>query len=173
MACLFFNFAGPFDFGCCLPAQQMSFVALSAFLPSLLCASFQLAVYCSVFLFFFGRVGVSLPRSLCWFIPGVTGGILCDTWRSSVWSAKCLPSRFGAGVWLQQQPSYFLSVNIVWRSFPWARGSGCLSFDFFVLYFCQVWLQHLSMVFDSWSSCCLLLYPSHHLGSYLNFISWK
>jgi hypothetical protein len=34
-----------------------------------------------------------------------------------------------------------------------------------VFYVLQVWLQHLSKVFDSWSSCCLLLHPSRHLGS--------
>jgi hypothetical protein len=33
-------------------------------------------------------------------------------WRSPVWSAKCLPSRLGAGGW-QQQQSCFLSVR--WR----------------------------------------------------------
>jgi hypothetical protein len=40
--------------------------------------------------------GVSLLTGLCWFIPGVAGGILCDAWHSPVWSAKCLPSRCGA-----------------------------------------------------------------------------
>jgi hypothetical protein len=34
-----------------------------------------------------------------------------------------------------------------------------------VLFFCQVWLQCLSKIFDSWSSRCLLLNSSHHLGS--------
>jgi hypothetical protein len=31
-----------------------------------------------------------------------------------------------------------------------------------VLYLSQVYLQHLSKIPDSWSSCCLCLCPSHH-----------
>jgi hypothetical protein len=54
---------------------------------------------------------VSLPRGLCWFIPGVAGGIPCDAWCLPVWSFECFPSRFGAGVWQQQQPTCFLSVT--------------------------------------------------------------
>jgi hypothetical protein len=83
---------------------------LSATLPLLLYASFQFIVYYSVFLFLFLQ-GVSLPRGLCWFIPGVVGGILHDAWRLPVWSAKYLPSRFGAGVWQQWQLSCFLSIT--------------------------------------------------------------
>jgi hypothetical protein len=49
----------------------------SEFLPLLLCASFQFIVYCSIFFFLAG--GVSLPRGLCWFIPGVSGGIPHDS----------------------------------------------------------------------------------------------
>jgi hypothetical protein len=57
---------------------------------------FSSVVYCSVFLLG-GRAGVSLPRGLNpWFIPGVAGGILHDAWHSPVWSAQCLPGRFGA-----------------------------------------------------------------------------
>jgi hypothetical protein len=53
-------------------------------------------------LFSFVLVGwVSLPRWLCWFIPWVAGGIPHDAWCSPIWSAKCLPSRFGISV-LQQ-----------------------------------------------------------------------
>jgi hypothetical protein len=38
------------------------------------CVSFQFVVYCSVLsFFFFCRRGVSLPRRLCWFIPGWLG----------------------------------------------------------------------------------------------------
>jgi hypothetical protein len=32
-------------------------------------------------------------------------------------------------------------------------------------FFCQVWLQHLSKIFDLWSSRCLLPPSSRHLGS--------
>jgi hypothetical protein len=41
-----------------------------------------------------------------------------------------------------------------------------------VLYFCQVCLQHLRKIWESWSSCCLVLYPNYHLGSCLHE-SWK
>jgi hypothetical protein len=68
---------------------------LSAFLPFLLCASFQLVGFVQVF--FSGEWGVSLPRRLCWFIPGVAGGIPPAAWHSPVWSAKCLAGRFRAG----------------------------------------------------------------------------
>jgi hypothetical protein len=41
-----------------------------------------------------------------------------------------------------------------------------LKFWFFlVLFSCQVWLQHLSKIFDFWSSCCLVLHSSCYLGS--------
>jgi hypothetical protein len=64
----------------------------------------------SIFFFFFAGQGVSLPRGLCWFILVVAGGILCDAWRSPVWSAECLQSRFGASVWQWWEPSCFLGV---------------------------------------------------------------
>jgi hypothetical protein len=96
--------------------------------PPLLCTSFQFLVY-SVFFFFLWGCGVSLPRGLCWFIPRVAVGILCDAWCSPVWSGECLPCRFGAGVsWLQQH-SCFLSVTWHCRRILWARGSGCQGFD--------------------------------------------
>jgi hypothetical protein len=45
------------------------------------------------------------------------------------WSAECLPRGLelasgGVGALL------FPQCNVAWRSFPWARGSGCQSFDF-------------------------------------------
>jgi hypothetical protein len=49
---------------------------LSATPTPLLCVSFQFLIYCSVFCcFIFCGVGgvVSLPRGLCWFIPGLAG----------------------------------------------------------------------------------------------------
>jgi hypothetical protein len=71
--------------------------ALLAIQPPLLYASFLFNLHCSDFLVFFVGQGVSLPRGLCWLIPGVAGGILHDTWHLPVWSAECLPCRFGAG----------------------------------------------------------------------------
>jgi hypothetical protein len=44
---------------------------------------------------------------------------------------------------------------------------------FLVLFFCHVWLQHLSKIFDFWSSCCLLLHSSCHLGASLYFFHLK
>jgi hypothetical protein len=61
------------------------------------------------FSFFVGRA-VSLPRVLCWFIPGVAGGISHGALCSPVLYAECLPSRFGAGVWQWWEPSCFISV---------------------------------------------------------------
>jgi hypothetical protein len=57
--------------------------------------------------FFLGGRVVSLPRGLCLFIPGVAGGILLYVWCSLVWSAKCLPSRFGASIWRCRSPPVF------------------------------------------------------------------
>jgi hypothetical protein len=82
-------------------------------LPALLCVSFQSLVYCSGF--YFG--GVSLPKWLCWFIPGVARGIPHDAWCSPVWSAECLPSRFGVDMWWWREPSSFLSVTCCAEAF--------------------------------------------------------
>jgi hypothetical protein len=73
--------------------------------------SFQCLVYSVFFFLLGGEKKLSLPRGLCWFIPEVAGGILCDSWCSSVWSSECLPSRFGTGVWQRWKPSCFLSVT--------------------------------------------------------------
>jgi hypothetical protein len=96
----------------------------SAFLPLLLCASFQFIVYCSGFFLW-----VSLPRGLCWFIPGVAD-------RNSVWcsvltSLVCWMSP--KQVWSWQLAvavaHLFSQCNMWWRSFLWSRGSVCQSFD--------------------------------------------
>jgi hypothetical protein len=135
-------------------------------LPPLLCVSFQFLVYCSVFwvLFCFCRIGVSVPRGLCWFIPGVDVGILHDDWCSPVG----LPNVSQAG-WSQhlaaQEPSCFLSVTWHGEAFHGLGVQGVEILILLVLYFCQVWLQHLSIIFDLKNSHCLLLCPSHHLGS--------
>jgi hypothetical protein len=47
-------------------------------------------------------------------------------------------------------------------------GFRVLKFRFFlVLFFCEGWLQRFSKIFDLWSSRCLLLHSSCHLGSLL------
>jgi hypothetical protein len=109
--------------------------------------------------------GVSLPRELHWFVLGVARVIPCDAWCSSVG----LPNVFQAGL----EPAsgsmaalQFSHCNMAWRSFLQAKGLGGSKFWFSMLfYFHQVWLQHLSKVLESQSSRCLLLHPSHHLGS--------
>jgi hypothetical protein len=112
---------------------------------------------------------VSALSAVCWFFPG---GWENNAWCLSVWSAVCLPSRFGAGVrW--QQPSCFLSVMWCGDAF---YGLGFRESKFWlslVFYFLQVWLQHLRKVFNSWSSCCLLLYSSCHLRSSLVNLFYK
>jgi hypothetical protein len=67
---------------------------------------------------------VSLSRGLCWFIPGVAGGIQHDAYLLTCWFAECLPSRLelasgGTGALL------FSQCNVAWRSFIEAGGSGC------------------------------------------------
>jgi hypothetical protein len=128
-----------------------------------LCVSFQFLVYCSVF--FYGE-GVSLPRGLCCFYLGVLGEyhvmlglqltcLVCRMSPKKVWS-WCLAA------W---EPSCFLIVT--WHGEAFHR-LGVQDVEIFILLaalFLQVWLQHLSEVLESQSSCCLLLYPSCHLGS--------
>jgi hypothetical protein len=91
------------------PCFPPFFGSLSTTPPPLLCASFQFVVYCSVF--FLQGYGVSLPSGLCWFIPGVTGGVPHDAWHSPVWSVDHLPSMLGVGGWRQWQPTYSLSIT--------------------------------------------------------------
>jgi hypothetical protein len=90
--------------------------------PHLLCCVF---IFSSLFIvqFFFCGVGVSLPSGLCWFIPGVTGGIPCGAWCSPVglWnvSQAGLESVSGsAGALL------FSQCNMAWRIFLQANSSG-------------------------------------------------
>jgi hypothetical protein len=72
---------------------------------------------------------VSLPRGLCWFIPGVAG-------RNSMWhfALTYLVSQMSPKqVWRWQLAAaaalLFSQCNVAWRNFLWARGSGCQSFD--------------------------------------------
>jgi hypothetical protein len=79
--------------------------------------------------FFFAGQGVSLSEGLCWFIPGMAVGTPCDSCCSpvgllNVSQANLEPVSGGMGALL------FSQCNVVWRSFPWARGSQCQSFDY-------------------------------------------
>jgi hypothetical protein len=130
--------------------------------PSL-CVSFQFLVYCSVV--FFCRVGVILPRGLCWFILGVTGGKPHD----ALWSPVGLPNVSQAGLEPLSgglEALLFSQCNVAWRSFPQVGVQDVKVLILLALYFCQVWFQRLSEVLESQSSCCLLLRPNHHHGSF-------
>jgi hypothetical protein len=123
----------------------------------LLCVSFQCLVYCSVF--FVG--GCQSAQGAMQFIVGVAGGKLCGVWCSpvgllNVSQAGLEPVSGGMAALL------FSQCNVVWRSFPSVRGSGCRSFD---SPSATCLFQCLSKILQSQSSCCLLLHPSHHFRS--------
>jgi hypothetical protein len=72
----------------------------------LLYVSFQFLVYCSAFLCVGGSVcpGEGVMLVYPWACFGNTTWCLVLT----CWSAKCLPSRFGAGIWQCRSPPVFL-----------------------------------------------------------------
>jgi hypothetical protein len=85
---------------------------------------FQFLIYYSV-LFLCVGLGSVCPGAMLVY-PGVAVGILHTSICSPV--GLCLPSRLelasgGTGFLL------FSQCNVVWRSFVWAWGSGCQSFD--------------------------------------------
>jgi hypothetical protein len=97
--------------------------------------------------------------------PRVAGGILHDAWHSPVWSAECLPGKFGASIWWWWELSCFISIT--WCGEDLHR-QGVQGIEVLILLgalFLPLWLQCLSKVFYSWSTHCLLLHPSCHLGS--------
>jgi hypothetical protein len=59
--------------------------------------------------FFFCSVGVSLSRSLCWFLPGVAVGIPHATYLLTWWSV--FPKQVWSRHLAAQEPSCFLSVT--------------------------------------------------------------
>jgi hypothetical protein len=59
----------------------------------------------------------------------------------------------------------FSQCNVDWRSFLRAMVSVCQCFDSFGALFLSSVAQSSQQVFDSWSSCYLLLCTSRHLGS--------
>jgi hypothetical protein len=120
--------------------SSLHLCASSSSVP-LLCVSFQFLVYCSVFFVgvFQSAQGVMLAY------PRVSWGNIAWRLVLTCWSAKMSPSRFGASVWWCSSPPVSQS-NVVWRSFPWSRGSGYQSFD---------------------SSCCFIsanVAPASHQG---------
>jgi hypothetical protein len=133
---------------CPSPLLQCTYSTLSP----LLCVSFQFLVYSVVCFVLFCGVGVSLPRGLCWFILGVAGGIPCDAWCSPV-GLLMSPKQVWSLCLARQEPSCFLSVTWCGEAFHGLRIQGVKVSFFLVLYFHQVWHQHLSKIFDLQSSC--------------------
>jgi hypothetical protein len=62
-------------------------------------------------------------------------------------------------------PSFFLNVTCCGEALYGLGVPGDRVLFFLVVFFCQVWLQCLSKIFDLQSSRCLLLPSRHHLGS--------
>jgi hypothetical protein len=60
------------------------------------------------FFFFAGR-GFILSRGLCWFIAGVAGGVPCDAYLLTCWSAS--PKQVWRWCLVSWEPSCFLSVT--------------------------------------------------------------
>jgi hypothetical protein len=81
--------------------------------PSATCPFLFLIHYSGFFCLFvcFLHGGDPSVQGLCWFIPGVVGGIPCDDYLLTCWSARCLPSRFGASVWQRRSPPFF---SVTW-----------------------------------------------------------
>jgi hypothetical protein len=104
---------------CTSPLLQCSYSTL----PTLLHVPFQFLVYCSVFsLRRRGKVGLS--RELCWFIPGVAVGLVCDACCSPVGLRNISQAGLelasgGMGALL------FSQCNVAWISFVWVGGSRC------------------------------------------------
>jgi hypothetical protein len=60
------------------------------------------------FFFWWGGGGVSLPRGLCWFVPGVAMGVPCAAYLLTCWSAS--PKQVWSWSLVTWEPSWFLSV---------------------------------------------------------------
>jgi hypothetical protein len=133
-------------------------------LAPLLHFPFQFLIYCSGFFFFLQGEGSVCPGSYA----GLSQGWLweyCVMLGAHLLVCRCLPCRFGAGVWwCSSSPVFSVLHDLEKLCTGW--GFRVSKFWFFlVLYFCQVWLHHLRKIFDLRSSHCLLLHSSLHLGS--------
>jgi hypothetical protein len=121
---------------CLLKVQaEISFLLLPSFsgmlsaTPSLCCVLVFSSLYIVQFVFFFFASGGQSAQGAMLVYP--SGGWGKATWSLvlTCWSAKCLPSRFGA--MFGGTAAFLVSqCNVAWRSFSQARGSGCQSFDF-------------------------------------------
>jgi hypothetical protein len=135
---------------------------------SLLCCIFLFSSLFIIQFFYFCRAGVSLSRVLCLYIRGIAVGIPHAAYLLICWYAS-----------LKQGWSWRLVAppvspcNVEWRSLVWAGGLQVSEFCFFLVFlFCQVWLHHLSKIFDLWSPHYLLPPSSNYLGSLESEI-WK
>jgi hypothetical protein len=81
-------------------------------------------------------------------------------YQLSCWSADCLLSRIGAGVWWCRSPPVS-QCNMARRSFVWARGSGCPSFDsswYFISTKCGSSLSARFLIYGAHVFCfCILV----------------
>jgi hypothetical protein len=134
--------------------------------PCSLCCMF---LFSSLFIIqFFLRVGGQSVWGVCWFISGVAVGILHATYLLTCRSV------FPKQVWrlhlAAQEPSCYLSVmwhgEIVYR----LGVQGVRVLILLGVFFCQVWIQCLSKIFDLQISCCLFLPSSHILDMIYSFM---
>jgi hypothetical protein len=125
---------------------------------------FLFLVYYSGFFFFFGGVGVSLQGALLFYPRGDCGNTVCHLFAHLLVCVSQTGLELASG---GMGGLLFSHCNVVWRIFVWARDSGCQNFAYSsFFFFCQLWLQCLSKIFDLWSSCCLLPPSNHHIGSF-------
>jgi hypothetical protein len=134
-------------------------VQLQHFYPLCFVLVFSLLFIVQFFCLFFSG-DVSLPRGLCWFIPGVAGGGC-----SPVWSVECLPGRFGACDWWWWQPSCVLSW--MWHVEA-LYGLGVQGVKVLILFgalFPPIVGLVSQQCFWFMELTLSVLYPSRHLGS--------
>jgi hypothetical protein len=106
--------------------------------------------------------------------PGAVLAYPRGCWENSAWCMvlTCLVCWMSQKqVWSQWwqlrqwwHPSSFLSVTCCGEAFHRLGVKGVEDLILVGAYFCQVWLQCLRQVLESWSLRYLLPYPSHHLG---------
>jgi hypothetical protein len=129
----------------------------------LCCVSFSVPclLFSYLFIYFFAGQGLVCPGPMLVY-PRAGCGILRAAHLFTCWSAS--PKQVWSQHLAAQEPSWFLSVMWCGEALC-SLGFRVWEFCFFlVVFFCQVWLQHLSKIFDYWSSCCLLPPSTHHLG---------
>jgi hypothetical protein len=150
-----------------LAPPPFSFVCLDHPAPSAPCS---FSVSCLLFrdFFFFCRAGggQSVQEAMLVYTKGGCGNITCHLFAHLLvcWMSPKEVSSQSLAAW---EPSCFLGVT---RHREALYRLGVLGVEAFllVLFFCQVLLQHLSKIFDSQSSHCLLLYPSCYLDPRLH-----